>query len=51
VGGGEIKIGVMIMLPNSPRYAYTAANSTNLWSTSFTGDPVFTFPISFTYNL
>jgi hypothetical protein len=51
VGGGEIKVGIMIMLPNSPRYVYDSSHSTNPWSTSFSGDPVISFPISFTYNL
>jgi hypothetical protein len=51
VGDGEIKAGLMIMLPNSPRYVYDAGINSNPWSTAFSGDPIFTFPIVFTYTL
>jgi hypothetical protein len=51
VGSGEIKAGIMIMLPNSPRYAYDPGNSLYKWSYLYDGNPVISFPISFTYNL
>jgi hypothetical protein len=50
VGGGEIKIGLMVMVPNSPRYAYDAGNNIYPWSTTFTGDTIVSMPISFTYS-
>jgi hypothetical protein len=55
VGGGRIRTGVTIMLPDSPRYKYvrsaTGSSQTNIeYSPLFTGDPVISVPISFTYS-
>jgi hypothetical protein len=41
----------MVMLPNNPRYAYDAGNSAFHFSPLYTGKPVITIPISFTYSL
>jgi hypothetical protein len=49
VGGGTVKTGVMIMLPNTPRYIYNSGH-TIAWKDSFSGKPVVTIPISLTYN-
>jgi hypothetical protein len=50
VGGGAIKTGIMVMLPNSPRYIYNSGH-TIAWKDSFSGKPVVTIPISLTYSL
>ncbi|GHV88498.1 hypothetical protein AGMMS50267_08610 [Spirochaetia bacterium] len=50
VGGGHAKIGVVVMFPSSPRYAYVASSDTNKYPPRFTGDPVISVPISFTYS-
>jgi hypothetical protein len=50
VGGGRIKTGIMFMMPGSARYQYDAGNTQNKISAIYTGDPVITIPISFTYS-
>ncbi|MDR0877405.1 MAG: hypothetical protein LBN21_05085 [Treponema sp.] len=50
VGGGHVKIGVVIMIPSSPRYAYVPSSDTNKYPPRFNGDPVISVPISFTYS-
>jgi hypothetical protein len=50
VGGGTVKTGVLVMLPGSERWAYDSSNSTIPFSVLFSGDPVITIPISFTYS-
>jgi hypothetical protein len=49
LGGGTAKTGVMIMLPNSPRYAYNPGH-TIAWKDTFSGKPVVSIPISLSYN-
>ena len=51
VGGGDVKTGVMVMLPGSERWAYNSTNTQYPFQVLFTGDPVITIPISFTYSL
>lgn len=50
VGSGAVKTGIMVMLPNSPRYIYNSGH-TIAWKDSFSGKPVVTIPISVTYSL
>jgi hypothetical protein len=50
-GGSYLKAGVMMMLPGSSRYAWVGDNSIGYqFQETFTGEPVISFPISFTYN-
>jgi hypothetical protein len=57
LGGGTLRGGVMVMLPGSPRWSYKtgaldqAAGETSRFKETFTGDPVISIPISFTYSL
>jgi hypothetical protein len=57
LGGGTLRGGVMIMLPGSPRWSYKTgaldqtAGETERFKPAFTGDPVISIPISFTYSL
>ncbi|HCC37881.1 MAG TPA: hypothetical protein DEQ14_09840 [Treponema sp.] len=50
VGGGTIKTGVFVMLPGRERYEYTASSGKQFHQT-FSGKPVISVPISFTYSL
>lgn len=51
VGGGKVRVGVVVMLPGSPRYKpYTSGNNVIRNNPKFMGDPVVSFPISFTYS-
>jgi hypothetical protein len=50
VGGGTIKTGVFVMLPGRARYDYTPANTSKQFEQSFSGKPVISVPISFTYS-
>jgi len=47
MGGGKIRIGLVVMLPGSPRYKLDVNNKV---TPKFLGDPVFSLPISMTYN-
>jgi len=50
-GGGRIRTGPVIMIPGSERYAWISGNSTGYeFQQAFSGHPVVSFPISFTYN-
>lgn len=48
--GGRIKVGVSMMFPGSERYSYNAGSATYKYSPKYTGDPVISIPISFTYS-
>jgi hypothetical protein len=50
VGGGEVKLGLMIMLPGSARYVYNSGNQDRPFTMIFSGKPVISLPISFTYS-
>ena len=50
VGGGTIKTGVLAMMPGSERWEYHA-NLADKWKQVYSGDPIITVPISFTYSL
>jgi hypothetical protein len=50
VGGGRIRTGLTIMLPGSPRYRYVGHTNGILYAPVFTGDPVISMPVSFTYS-
>ena len=51
-GGGRIRTGPVIMIPGSERYVWVSGNSTGYeFQQAFSGNPVISFPISFTYNL
>jgi hypothetical protein len=50
LGGGRIRTGVVVMIPGSPRYRYNASSQTYTYIPVFTGDPVISIPISFTYS-
>jgi hypothetical protein len=49
--GGRIKAGVSMMFPGSERYSYNVDSATYKYSPKYTGDPVISVPISFTYSL
>jgi hypothetical protein len=52
VGGGTIKTGVMMMFPGNVRYVYKENNSVGYrFETTFSGEPVISIPICFTYSL
>ncbi|MDR2477462.1 MAG: hypothetical protein LBD18_06735 [Treponema sp.] len=48
--GGRMRAGVSMMLPGSERYSYNANSATYKYSPKYTGDPVISVPISFTYS-
>jgi hypothetical protein len=48
--GGRFRAGCSVMLPGSERYSYTADSATYKYSPKYTGDPVISIPISFTYS-
>jgi hypothetical protein len=48
--GGKIRTGIVMMLPGTPRYVYNANSVTYAYSPRFRAEPVFSIPISFTYN-
>jgi hypothetical protein len=51
MGSGTLKTGIMVMLPGSERDVYVADNSVGYrYQTLFSGDPVISFPLCFTYN-
>jgi hypothetical protein len=51
LGGGRIRTGVMIMIPGSERWMWVNENSTGYeFRPAFSGEPVVSFPISFTYS-
>ena len=51
LGGGRIRTGPMIIIPGSPRYFWMGGNSPgHEFMPAFSGDPVISFPISFTYS-
>jgi hypothetical protein len=51
IGGGRVRTGPMVMLPGSERWIWVSGNSTGMeFRPAFSGDPVISFPISFTYN-
>jgi hypothetical protein len=51
LGGGRIRTGPMIMIPGSERWMWVAGNSTGYeFRPAFSGEPVISLPISFTYN-
>ncbi len=51
-GGGRIRTGAMIIIPGSERYIWVNDNSLGYeFQPIFSGKPVVSFPISFTYNL
>jgi hypothetical protein len=51
LGGGRIRTGPMIIFPGSERYIWISGNSTGYeFRPAFTGEPVVSFPIAFTYN-
>jgi hypothetical protein len=49
VGGGTVKTGVMVMLPNGPRYVPNPGH-TIAWKDTFSGKPVISIPVSITYS-
>jgi hypothetical protein len=51
LGGGRVRTGALLMLPGSERWAWVQGNSTGYeFRQSFSGEPVFSLPISMTYN-
>jgi hypothetical protein len=48
--GGKIRTGIVMMLPGTPRYVYNDNSNTYAYSPRFREKPVFSIPISFTYN-
>ncbi|MDR2477467.1 MAG: hypothetical protein LBD18_06760 [Treponema sp.] len=51
MSGGTLKIGVMVMMPGTERYRFNVGNSDRPFSIIYSGDPVITVPIFFTYSL
>lgn len=51
LGGGIIKIGVAVMIPSSIRYDYNSSNPGDGWKLIYSGKPIVSIPISFTYSL
>ncbi|MDR3284854.1 MAG: hypothetical protein LBS97_06735 [Treponema sp.] len=49
-GGGRIRTGVVIMLPDSPRYVFNPNSTVYGIIPKFTGEPVISVPISLTYS-
>jgi hypothetical protein len=51
VGGGRVRAGAMVMLPGSERWTWISGNPVGFqFQPLFSGDPVISFPISFTYS-
>jgi hypothetical protein len=50
VGGGRVRTGIIIMIPERARYVYNENSLTYRNSPILTGDPVISVPISFTYS-
>jgi hypothetical protein len=50
VGGGRVKIGVVVMFPGSPRYKNYKSGAVDLSNPRFKGNPVVSFPVSITYS-
>jgi hypothetical protein len=52
LGGGVIKLGVAVMFPSSVRYNQieTGVAGDRGWRKAFSGEPVISVPISFTYS-
>jgi hypothetical protein len=50
VGGGQVKVGVVIMKPGSVRYKMNSGLSYYAISPILTGDTIVSVPISFTYS-
>jgi hypothetical protein len=50
VGGGQVKVGVVMMKPGSPRYKMNSGQSYYAISPILTGDLIISIPISFTYS-
>jgi len=50
VGGGQVKVGVVIMKPGSARYKMNSGLSYYAISPILTGDTIVSIPISFTYS-
>jgi hypothetical protein len=48
--GGKFRAGVSAMFPGSERYSFNADSATYKYSSKYTGDPVISIPISFTYS-
>jgi hypothetical protein len=48
--GGRMRAGCSMMFPGSERYSYNVSSATYKYSPKYTGDPVISIPISFTYN-
>jgi hypothetical protein len=48
--GGRLRAGCSVMLPGSERYSYNVESATYKYSPKYTGDPVISIPISFTYS-
>jgi hypothetical protein len=48
--GGRVRTGVVIMVPGSPRYIFNPNSNSYGIVPKFTGDPVISVPISFTYS-
>jgi hypothetical protein len=48
--GGRLRAGVSMMFPGSERYSYNVSSATYKYSPKYTGDPVISVPISFTYS-
>ncbi|MDR1279114.1 MAG: hypothetical protein LBK02_10215 [Treponema sp.] len=50
VGGGRVRTGVIVMIPERARYVYNENSNAYRNSPILTGDPVISVPISFTYS-
>ncbi|GHV82324.1 hypothetical protein AGMMS49991_08820 [Spirochaetia bacterium] len=51
LGGGVIKVGVAVMIPSSQRWDYNDTYPGDGWKQLYSGKPVISIPISFTYSL
>jgi len=52
LGKGSFKAGLMVMLPGSARWTFISSNTTGYeYKQVFSGEPVISLPLSFTYNL
>jgi hypothetical protein len=51
LGEGVIKIGVAVMIPSSVRYDFNTSNPGDGWRLIYSGEPIISIPISFTYSL
>jgi hypothetical protein len=48
--GGRLRTGCSVMFPGSERYSFNAGSATYKYSPKYSGDPVVSVPISFTYS-